>query len=149
MRNIRHFYDDGYSGTNFNHPGFAALLEEIEASHVKILSAKDLSRFGRNYLEVGYYTEILFPKKGVRFIAINDNVDSNKDNIFRGLIICADCNTHRHYGGKECSPHYITLEQVTELLLDDIRKHAALSSLTPSLSSVSTKTTTLFWVMKC
>ena len=76
LRNIRHFYDDGYSGTNFNRPGFAALLEEIEAGHVETLVVKDLSRFGRNYLQVGYYTEILFPKKGVRFIAINNNVDS-------------------------------------------------------------------------
>ena len=76
LRNIRHFYDDGYSGTNFNRPGFAALLEEIEAGRVETLVVKDLSRFGRNYLQVGYYTEILFPKKGVRFIAINNNVDS-------------------------------------------------------------------------
>ena len=76
LRNIRHFYDDGYSGTNFNRPGFAALLEEIEAGHVGVLIVKDLSRFGRNYLQVGYYTEILFPKKGVRFIAVNNNVDS-------------------------------------------------------------------------
>ena len=76
LRNIRHFYDDGYSGTNFNRPGFVALLEEIEAGRVETLVVKDLSRFGRNYLQVGYYTEILFPKKGVRFIAINNNVDS-------------------------------------------------------------------------
>ena len=68
LRNIRHFYDDGYSGTNFNRPGFAALLEEAEAGRVEILVVKNLSRFGRNYLQVGYYTEILFPKKGVRFI---------------------------------------------------------------------------------
>ncbi|MEE0763644.1 MAG: recombinase family protein [Akkermansia sp.] len=76
LRNIRHFSDDGYSGTNFNRPGFAALLDEIEAGHVETLVVKDLSRFGRNYLQVGYYTEILFPKKGVRFIAINNSVDS-------------------------------------------------------------------------
>lgn len=76
LRNIRHFYDDGYSGTNFNRPGFAALLEEVEAGRVETLVVKDFSRFGRNYLQVGYYTEILIPKKGVRFIAINNNVDS-------------------------------------------------------------------------
>ena len=76
LRNIRHFYDDGYSGTNFNRPGFAALLEEIEAGRVETLVVKDLSRFGRNYLQVCYYTEILFPKRGVRFIAVNNNVDS-------------------------------------------------------------------------
>lgn len=76
LRNIRHFSDDGYSGTNFNRPGFTALLEEIEAGHVETLVVKDLSRFGRNYLQVGYYTEVLLPKKGVRFIAINNSVDS-------------------------------------------------------------------------
>ena len=76
MRNIRHFCDDGYSGVSFNRPGFAALLEEIEAGRVENLLVKDLSRLGRNYLQVGYYTEILFPKKGVRFIAVNNNVDS-------------------------------------------------------------------------
>ena len=72
LRNIRHFWDDGYTGTNFNRPGFNALLSEIEAGHVATLIVKDLSRFGRNYLQVGYYTEVVFPKKGVRFIAINN-----------------------------------------------------------------------------
>ena len=66
LRNIRHFSDDGYSGTNFNRPGFNALLEEIEAGNVATLVVKDLSRFGRNYLQVGYYTEVLLPKKGIR-----------------------------------------------------------------------------------
>ena len=74
--NIRHFTDDGFSGVNFNRPGFQSLIKEVEAGHVEVLIVKDLSRFGRNYLQVGYYTEILFPKKGVRFIAINNNVDS-------------------------------------------------------------------------
>ena len=92
LRNIRHFYDDGYSGTNFNRPGFAALLEEIEAGHVEVLIVKDLSRFGRNYLQVGYYTEILFPKKGVRFIAVNNNVDSAtpQDNDFTPFLNIVD-----------------------------------------------------------
>ena len=65
-----------YLTSSFNRPGFTALLEEIEAGRVDTLVVKDLSRFGRNYLQVGYYTEIVFPKKGVRFIAINNNVDS-------------------------------------------------------------------------
>ena len=75
-KNICHFYDDGYTGTNFNRPGFNDLMNEIEAGHVQTVIVKDLSRFGRNYLQVGYYTEMVFPKKGVRFIAINSNVDS-------------------------------------------------------------------------
>ena len=62
LRNIRHFSDDGYSGTNFNRPGFTALLEEIEVGHVETLVVKDLSRFGRNYLQVGYYTETLWTR---------------------------------------------------------------------------------------
>jgi len=77
FRNIRHFTDDGYSGTNFNRPGFTALLEEIKAGNVGVLCIKDMSRLGRNYLQVGFYTEILFPDKGVRFIAVNNNVDSD------------------------------------------------------------------------
>ncbi|MBR0411713.1 MAG: recombinase family protein [Eubacterium sp.] len=76
FRNIRHFTDDGYSGTNFNRPGFNELLGEIKAGNVGILCIKDMSRIGRNYLQVGFYTEILFPDKGVRFIAVNNNIDS-------------------------------------------------------------------------
>ena len=77
FRNIRHFTDDGYSGTNFNRPGFNALLEEVKAGNVGIICIKDMSRIGRNYLQVGFYTEILFPDKGVRFIAVNNNIDSD------------------------------------------------------------------------
>ncbi|CAK7000600.1 MAG: hypothetical protein ENTB_00006 [Enterocloster aldenensis] len=74
--NIRHFTDDGYTGVNFDRPGFQAMIKEIEAGNVAICLCKDLSRFGRNYLQVGFYTEIMFPQKGVRFIAINNNIDS-------------------------------------------------------------------------
>ena len=77
FRNIRHFTDDGYSGTNFNRPGFTALLEEVKAGNVGTIIIKDMSRFGRNYLQVGFYTEMLFPDKGVRFIAVNNGIDSN------------------------------------------------------------------------
>ena len=77
FRNIRHFTDDGYSGTNFNRPGFTALLEEVKAGNVGTILIKDMSRIGRNYLQVGFYTEMLFPDKGVRFIAVNNNVDSD------------------------------------------------------------------------
>ncbi len=76
FKNIRHYTDDGYSGTTFNRPGFQALLADIDAGEVGIVCVKDMSRFGRNYLQVGYYTEITFPQKGVRFIAINNNIDS-------------------------------------------------------------------------
>ena len=73
---IRHFTDDGYTGTNFNRPGFQAMLEEVDAGNIATVIVKDMSRFGRNYLLVGNYTELLFPNKGVRFIAVNNGVDS-------------------------------------------------------------------------
>ena len=84
MTNIKHFTDDGYTGRNFNRPGFQAMLAEAEAGKIGTIIVKDMSRFGRNYLEVGFYTEILFPKKQIRFIAINNSVDSDKpqDNDF-------------------------------------------------------------------
>lgn len=74
--NIQHFSDDGYSGTNLNRPAFNSLLTEIEAGRVGTVIVKDMSRFGRNYLQVGFYTEMMFPKKNVRFIAVNNGVDS-------------------------------------------------------------------------
>lgn len=77
FKNIRHFTDDGYTGTNFNRPGFNALLDEVKAGNVGTILIKDMSRIGRNYLQVGFYTEILFPDKGVRFIAVNNNIDSD------------------------------------------------------------------------
>ena len=58
FNNIQHFTDDGYSGTNFNRPGFQSMIAEIEAGHIATVIVKDMSRFGRNYLEVGFYTEI-------------------------------------------------------------------------------------------
>lgn len=75
--NIRHYSDDGYTGTNFNRPGFQQMLSDIDAGLIATVIVKDMSRFGRNYLEVGLYTDIHFPEKGVRFIAINSNVDSD------------------------------------------------------------------------
>lgn len=84
FENIVHYTDDGFSGTNFDRPGFTRMLSDIEAGKVGTVIVKDMSRFGRNYLQVGYYTEVLFPKKNVRFIAINNSVDSDKpsDNDF-------------------------------------------------------------------
>ena len=74
--NLRWYTDDGYSGANFQRPGFQAMLADIEAGKVGTVIVKDMSRLGRNYLQVGMYTEMIFPQKGVRFIAINDGVDS-------------------------------------------------------------------------
>lgn len=78
-----YFVDDGVSGTTFERKGFQAMIAEIENGNVGTVIVKDLSRLGREYLQTGYYTEIFFPKYDVRFIAVNDNVDSsNGDNEF-------------------------------------------------------------------
>ena len=76
IANYKIYKDDGYSGTSFKRPGFQEMLADIEAGLVGMVVVKDMSRFGRNYLEVGLYTEIRFPEMGVRFIAVNDGVDS-------------------------------------------------------------------------
>lgn len=68
--------DDGYSGVNFERPAFQQMLEDIKAGKVNCVVTKDLSRFGRNHIEVGKYIEKIFPYLGVRFIAVNDNYDS-------------------------------------------------------------------------
>ena len=70
--------DDGYTGTNFNRPAMKELLSLVEAGQVSTIIVKDMSRFGRDYLQVGQYTEIVFPSYNVRFIAVNDGVDSDK-----------------------------------------------------------------------
>lgn len=74
--NTQVFVDDGYSGVNFERPAFRQILDLIEEGKVSALITKDLSRLGRNYIEVGSYTEIYFPRNNVRYIAINDNFDS-------------------------------------------------------------------------
>ena len=74
--NTRFIYDDGYSGTNFRRPGWEELMELVESEQVATIIVKDMSRLGREYLQVGQYTELVFPSHGIRFIAVNDGVDS-------------------------------------------------------------------------
>lgn len=76
FRNIQFFVDDGYSGANFNRPDWQRMISMVENDQIGVLIAKDMSRIGRNYLEVGIYTEVLFPEHNVRFIAVNSGVDS-------------------------------------------------------------------------
>lgn len=76
FENLKFLYDDGATGTNFNRPAFQEVMALIENSEVATLIVKDMSRLGREYLEVGRLTEIVFPSYGVRFIAMNDGVDS-------------------------------------------------------------------------
>ena len=78
FENCEFFVDDGYSGTNFNRPDFQRMITLVEQGKVGTVIVKDLSRLGRNYLETGNYTEVIFPEYKVRFIAINDSVDTDK-----------------------------------------------------------------------
>ncbi len=76
FRNTKFFVDDGFSGTNFDRPDFQKMIAEMDDGNVTTIIVKDMSRLGRDYLKVGYYTEVAFPEADVRFIAINNGVDS-------------------------------------------------------------------------
>ena len=81
------YVDDGYTGTDFNRPGFQRLLEDMRKGNINCVLVKDLSRLGRNYIEVGNYIEQIFPVFNVRFIAINDSVDSFKNPMSSNTIL--------------------------------------------------------------
>ena len=76
---IREFVDDGYSGANFERPGFKKMCQDIEKGRIDIVITKDLSRLGRNYIKTGQLTDEYFPNHNVRFIALSDNIDTNKE----------------------------------------------------------------------
>ena len=77
LGNTRFYVDDGYTGTNFNRPSFQKMIEDVEMGYVTAVIVKDMSRLGRDYLGVGYYTDTFFPEHNIRFIAVNDCVDSD------------------------------------------------------------------------
>lgn len=72
--------DDGFSGTNFDRPSFKRLIKDAEAGRLNCIVTKDLSRLGRNYVQTGYYTDEYFAELGVRYVAINDGIDTQEDN---------------------------------------------------------------------
>ncbi len=74
--NAKFYVDDGFSGTNFNRSGFREMLDDVETGKIGIVITKDLSRLGRNYLLTGQYIEMIFPEYNIRYIAINDGVDT-------------------------------------------------------------------------
>ena len=78
LTNTRYYVDDGYTGTNFNRPAFQQMIEDIEMGYVTTVMVKDLSRLGRDYVSVGSYTDSYFPNHNVRFIAVNDGIDSDE-----------------------------------------------------------------------
>lgn len=90
--NLQYFVDDGYSGTTFDRPDFRRLERMIAEGKVGAIIVKDMSRLGRNYLQVGMYTDIVFPENNVRFIAVNDNVDSEVQTEFDMTPIRNFCN---------------------------------------------------------
>ncbi len=92
FKNLQFFVDDGWSGTNFDRPSFRQMEQMIEAGEVGTVIVKDMSRLGRNYLQVGMYTDIVFVENDVRFIAINDNVDSAVQTEFDMTPIRNFCN---------------------------------------------------------
>ena len=98
--NTKFIYDDGYSGTNFRRPGWEELMELVENDQVAAIIVKDMSRLGREYLQVGQYTELIFPSHGIRFIAVNDGVDSlyESTNEFTPLR-----NVMNEFYAKDCS----------------------------------------------
>lgn len=73
------YIDDGYSGTNFQRPGVQRLIADAKAGRINVILVKDLSRFGRNYIEFGQYTDYLFPSIGCRFIALNNGIDTMRN----------------------------------------------------------------------
>ena len=87
MRLCGVFCDNGETGTNFERPEFERLMEEIRNRRIDCIVVKDLSRFGRNYVETGYYLEKIFPYLGVRFVAVNDGYDSQKDKSGNELVV--------------------------------------------------------------
>ena len=99
---VGEYADDGYTGTNFERPGFTQMMEDIKSGKINCIIVKDLSRLGRNYIEMGKYLEQIFPMMGIRFIAINDNYDnantesSDSDSIvvpFKNLLMIPTAGT--------------------------------------------------------
>ena len=76
LKEIKEYADDGFTGTNFNRPGFRKMLQDIEEGKIDCIITKDLSRFGRDHIDTGYYLERYFPSNAIRYIAIGDNVDT-------------------------------------------------------------------------
>lgn len=72
--------DDGYSGANFNRPAFEQMMDDMSNGDIAVIITKDLSRLGRNQLHTGLYIEEIFPSNDVRYIAVNDNVDTKYEN---------------------------------------------------------------------
>ena len=96
------YKDDGFTGTNFNRPDFKRMMEDVKAKRVNVVIVKDLSRFGRNYLQVGFYISDIFPQMNVRFIAIGDDVDTDRGDTDYDLMLPIK-NVFNEYYPADCS----------------------------------------------
>lgn len=129
------YIDDGYTGTNFNRPDFKRMMEDVKAKRVNVVVVKDLSRFGRNYLQVGSYISDIFPAMNVRFIAIGDDVDTERGDTDYDLMLPiknvfneyypADCSkkTKQAFVTKALNGEYIGSFAVYGLLKSEEDKH--------------------------
>ena len=100
--NTQYYIDDGYSGVDFERPDFKRMIDDVDNGRIGVIITKDLSRLGRNHLHVGLYTEEYFPKNNVRYIAINDNVDTANPNS-SGTDMAAFYNIFNEFHVKETS----------------------------------------------
>lgn len=108
---IATYCDNGMTGTNFERPGFQAMLNDIKSKKINCIVVKDLSRFGRNYMEAGNYLENIFPYYGVRFISVNDNYDSMEVTANEALALSLK-NVYHHIYAKDISRKICTLFDV-------------------------------------
>ena len=147
--NTRVFIDDGYSGANYDRPGFQEMFELMTEGEIGVLITKDLSRLGRNYIETGMYIENIFPQLGIRYIAIADGVDTlynmGEDNIIARIndeqfrMLSSDYNEER----ADITEKLPAIEKQMEALKDQstgaerfvalARKYTNITELTPEI----------------
>jgi len=115
IKSINYYIDDGISGTTFNRPGFQKMFADIQTEKVNAIVVKDLSRLGRNYLEVGNYLEQIFPLYNIRFIAINDNIDSFKNPSSSSNVLVAFKNLMNDEYARDISNKVKAVTKIREL----------------------------------
>ena len=108
---VKEYVDDGFTGTNFNRPAFKEMLEDIQSGLINCVVVKDLSRFGRDYIDAGYYLDRFFPNNNIRFISISDNMDTIKDD---GGMITPIKNVINHYYSVDISKKVLNTFKVKQ-----------------------------------
>ena len=112
IKDYTFFCDDGWTGTNFDRPDFIRMMKEVEQGNINTVIVKDLSRFGRNYVKIGYYLSNYFPEHDIRFIAVTENVDSARSNLDYDLMIPIK-NVFNEFYPADCS-HKVKLAFVAK-----------------------------------